>query len=203
MSLDLSKTSTPRDFGALMPSGTTAPMQVRIKPGGHGEAGLLTPAETEKGRSAYLHLEYVITAGPHKDRKIWGRSTVEGDNHAAAIEITQDLLGSLARSAFNFGMKDTGAEVEAKLKNFDLCMLDGLRFIGRIGVERGKMDSSSGERWPDKNTVVAGVTRDQKEWSQWGPVTQDLNDGLAGAMTSPSTSSSSPSSAVETPPWAE
>jgi hypothetical protein len=200
MSLDLSKTSTPRDSGALMPNGTIAPMQVRIKPGGHGEAGLLTPAETEKGRSAYLHLEYVITAGPHKDRKIWGRSTVEGDNHAAAIEITSDLLGSLARSAFNFSMKDTGPEVEAKLKDFDLRMLDGLRFIGKIGVERGKMDSSSGERWPDKNTIVAGVTKDMKEWAQWGPVVQDLNDGLAGAMTA---SSSSPSPVVETPPWAE
>jgi hypothetical protein len=201
MSLDLSKTSTPRDFGALIPGGTVAPMQVRIKPGGHGEAGLLTPAETEKGRSAYLHLEYVITAGPHKDRKIWGRSTVEGDNHAAAIEITQDLLGSLARSAFNFGMKDTGGEVEAKLKNFDLRMLDGLRFIGKIGVERGKMDSSSGDRWPDKNTVVAGVTKDMKEWAQWGAVVQDPDDGLEGAMTPGGPAPSGPK--MDPPPWAD
>jgi hypothetical protein len=79
MSLDLSKTSTPRDFGALMPGGTVAPMQVHIKSGGYGESGLLTPAETAKGRSAYLHLEFIITAGPHKDRKLWTRSTVEGD----------------------------------------------------------------------------------------------------------------------------
>ena len=95
-------------------------MQVFLKPGGHGENGLLTPAETKKGRSAYLHLEFVITAGPHKGRKFWKRSTVEGDDHAAAAAITLDLLGSLARSAYNFSATDTGGEVDAKLGNFDL-----------------------------------------------------------------------------------
>jgi hypothetical protein len=196
--MDLSKTSTPRDFGALIPAGTTAPIQAHIKPGGHGDGGLLTSAETEKGRSAYLHLEFVITAGPHKDRKIWNRSTVEGDNHAIAIGITQDLLGSVARSAFNFSMKDEGSEVEAKLKNFDYSTLDGLRFIGKVGIERGKMEGNSGERWPDKNTLFTGVTKDMKEWPQWGAVVQDLNDGVPGAMASPSASPS-----VEPPPWAE
>jgi hypothetical protein len=83
MPIDLSKTSTPFDPGALIPSGTAAPMQISVKPGGYGESGLLTAAETSKGRSAYLHLEFVITGGPHKGRKLWKRSTVEGDDHAA------------------------------------------------------------------------------------------------------------------------
>lgn len=39
MPLDLSKALVPRDFGALIPAGTIAPMQVRIKPGNYGEAG--------------------------------------------------------------------------------------------------------------------------------------------------------------------
>ena len=110
MPIDLSKTSTPFLPGALIASGTTAPMQVFLKPGGHGENGLLIPAETKKGRSAYLHLEFVITAGPHKGRKFWKRSTVEGDDHAAAAAITLDLLGSLARSAYNFSATDTGGK---------------------------------------------------------------------------------------------
>jgi hypothetical protein len=66
MPIELSKTSTPFDPGTLIPSGTTAPMQVFIKPGGYGECGLLTAAETQKGKSAYLHLEFVITGGPTK-----------------------------------------------------------------------------------------------------------------------------------------
>jgi hypothetical protein len=197
MTIDISKTSRPLNFGALIPAGTVAPMQVRIKPGNYGDGGLLTLADTGKGRSAYLHLEFVVTAGPHKDRKIWRRSTVEGDNHAAAAEITRDFLGSLARSAYNFAEKDQGAEVDAKLKSFDLHSLDGLRVIGKIGVERGKLDEA-GERWPDKNTVVAGVTKDMKEWAQWGPVAQDPNDSIAGVMASPSTAAP-----IDPPPWAD
>jgi hypothetical protein len=195
--LDLSKTSTPRDFGALMPAGAVAPMQARIKPGGYGDGGWLTATETAKGKSAYLHLEITVTAGPHKDRKIWNRSTVEGDNHATSVGITQDLLGSIARSAFNFSMKDTGPEVEAKLKDFDFRTLDGLRFTGKVGVERGKLDDA-GERWPDKNTIITGVTKDMKEWAQWGAVVQDLNENVPAAMAPPSTPSS-----IDPPPWTE
>jgi hypothetical protein len=196
MPIDLSKTSTPFDPGALIPSGTAAPMQVFTKPGGHGENGLLTPAETKKGRSAYLHLEFVITAGPHKGRKLWKRSTVEGDDHAAAAAITFDLLGSLARSAYNFSATDTGAEVDAKLKNFDYGGLNKLRVIGKIGVERGGVNETTGDKYPDRNTVVAGVTKDAKEWAQWGAVVQDIDDGLAGAMTPPVSS-------IDPPPWGD
>ena len=199
MPIDLSKTSTPFDPGALIPSGTTAPMQISIKPGGHGESGLLTAAETAKGKSAYLHLEFVITAGPHKGRKFWKRSTVEGDDHAAATAITFDLLGSLARSAYNFSATDTGGEVDARLKSFDYGDLNKLRVIGKIGVERGGLNQTTGEKYQDRNTVVAGVTKDMKEWAQWGAVVQDINDDLAGAMTS---GSAPPVPPMDPPPWA-
>jgi hypothetical protein len=137
--------------------------------------------------------------GPHKDRKIWTRSTVEADNHATAIEITTDFLGSLARSAFNFSATEAGLEIDAKLKSFDFPAFDGLRVIGKVGVERGKLDEA-GEKWPDKNTVVAGVTKDKaKDWAPWGPVVQDdLNDNIAGTVASPTASSS-----IDPPPWAE
>ena len=200
MPIDLSKTSTPFDPGALIPSGTTAPMQISIKPGGYGESGLLTGAETSKGKSAYLHLEFAITGGPHKGRKFWKRSTIEGDDHAAAAAITLDLLGSLARSAYNFSATDTGPEVEAKLGAFDYGTLHKLRVIGKIGVERGGLNQTTGEKYPDRNTVVAGVTKDQKEWAQWGQVVQDIDDGLEGAMAS---TSAPPASSIDPPPWAD
>ena len=199
MPIDLSKTSTPFDPSALIPSGTTAPMQISVKPGGYGDGGLLTAAETQKGKSAYLHLEFVITAGPHKGRKFWKRSTVEGDDHAAATAISFDLLGSLARSAYNFSATDTGGTVDAKLKDFDFGTLQGLRVIGKIGVERGGLNQATGEKYQDRNTVVAGVTKDAKEWAQWGAVVQDIDDGLAGAMPSPS---SPPVPPMDPPPWA-
>jgi hypothetical protein len=199
MPIDLSKTSTPFDPGALIPSGATAPMQIFVKPGGHGENGLLTAAETKKGRSAYLHLEFVVTAGPHKGRKLWKRSTVEGDDHAAAAAITFDLLGSLARSAYNSAATDTGPEVDARLGAFDYATLNKLRVIGKIGVERGGTNETTGEKYPDRNTVVSGVSKDAKEWAQWGAVAQDVDDGLAGAVPS---ASGPPVSSGDPPPWA-
>ena len=199
MPIDLSKTSTPFDPGALIPSGTTAPMQISVKPGGYGENGLLTAAETAKGKSAYLNLEFAISAGPHKGRKLWKRAVTGGDDHAAAAAITLDLLGSLARSAYNFSSTDTGAEVDAKLKNFDYGDLNKLRVIGKIGVERGGVNQTTGEKYQDRNTVVAGVTKDQKEWAQWGPVVQDIDDGLSGAMTQ---TPSPPVPPMDPPPWA-
>lgn len=128
------------------------------------------------------------------------RPTVEGDNHAGAVAITVDFLGSLARSAYNLSAKDERAETTAKLANFEYRMFDGLRVIGKVGVDRGKLDEA-GERWPDKNIIVAGITKDNtRDWSPWGPVVQDgPNDGLAGAMT-PSSSSTPP---IDTPPWAK
>ena len=81
---NFSNTSAPRDFSDLIPKGTVAPMYARIKRGGYGDHGLLTLASTEKGQSAYLHLEITIADGSHKGRKFWTRLTVEGANHSAA-----------------------------------------------------------------------------------------------------------------------
>jgi hypothetical protein len=192
---DFSNASMPKEFGELIPRGTIAPMFARIKRGAYGEAGLLTPASTEKGRSAYLHLEVTLTGGDHKGRKLWTRLTVEGDNHAAAITNSFDLLGSILRSAFNLAMNDASPEAQTKL-NAGFEVFDGLHFYGKIGVERGKLtNDGSGERWPDKNTLIAGVTKDMSGWP--GPIAQDV-----GFTAGPSPATASASS-VPPPSWAK
>jgi hypothetical protein len=199
---NFSQTSKPRDFTDLIPKGAVAPMVARVKRGGHGDGGWLTLAETDLGQSAYLHLEITLTAGAHKPGKLWLRSTVEGDNHATAIAISFDLLGSVLRSAFNLSSSDQGAEAMAKL-NVGYGTFDGLRFIGKVGIERGKLksDGAPGERWPDKNTLVCGVTRDQAEWKPWGPVEQStLPDN---SPTSSASASSAPSTPMARPGWAQ
>ena len=82
---NFSNTSAPRDFSDLIPKGTVAPMYARIKRGGYGDHGLLTLASTEKGQSAYLHLEITIADGSHKGRKFWTRLTVEGAKTAREL----------------------------------------------------------------------------------------------------------------------
>jgi hypothetical protein len=66
-------------------------------------------------------------------------------------------------------------------------------------LERGGLNQATGEKYQDRNTVVAGVTKDQKEWAQWGVVVQDIDDGLNGAMPTPS---GPPVPPMDPPPWA-
>jgi hypothetical protein len=119
MTLDFTKGQTPREFDdAPIPKGVVAPMQARVKRGNCGDGGWLTPAATEKGKSAYLHLEITVTDGPYKGRKLWPRPTVEGDGegHAEAAERSLNLLTSVLRSGHNLSSKDDSDDARAKLR---------------------------------------------------------------------------------------
>ena len=198
---NFSNTSAPRDFSDLIPKGTVAPMYARIKRGGYGDHGLLTLASTEKGQSAYLHLEITIADGSHKGRKFWTRLTVEGANHSAAIANSRDLLGSILRSGHNLSSTDVSPEALRKLDNVSYENFHGWHFIGKVGVERGKSkDDGSGEKWPDKNTLLSGVTKDMPGWP--GPVEQGpLPDG--GASPSAPPFPPVPPAPIARPPWAQ
>jgi hypothetical protein len=62
--------------------------------------------------------------------------------------------------------------------------LDGLRFIAKIGIEKGKARPDGHVAFPDKNRVLEIITPDRKDWH---PVGQ------------PPPSSTSPASALVTP----
>jgi hypothetical protein len=193
---NFSNTSAPREFGELIPKGTIAPMVSRVKRGNYGEGGWLTFANTEKGKSAHLSVEVTVTGGPHKDHKLWARLTVEGSNHSAAIANSFDLLGSILRSGFNFAMSDTSSEALAKL-DVGYEAFDGLHFYGKVGLAKGKLaNDGSGERWPDKNNIVSGVTKDMSDWP--GPIAQD--PGFGGPSSS---TPSAPAAPIARPSWAQ
>jgi hypothetical protein len=198
---NFSNTSAPRDFNDLIPKGTVAPMYLRIKRGGYGDGGLLTSTTTNKGRSAYLDTEITIISGPYKGRKLWIRLTVEGENHAAAIANSHDLLGSVLRSGHNLSSTETNPEALGKLDNVPYGNFDGWHFNGKVGVEKGKpKDDGSGEKWPDKNTLASGVTKDMPGWP--GPVEQSpLPDSGVAPVTLRATPPVSPAPIVP-PPWA-
>jgi hypothetical protein len=202
---NFSNTSAPRDFSDLIPKGTVAPMYVRTKRGGHGDRGLLTSASTEKGQSAYLHIEITITDGPYKGCRLWTRLTVEGANHSAAIANSHDLLGSILRSGHNLPSTDMRPEALAKLNDVSYEIFDGWRFIGKVGVERGKVkNDGSGEKWADKNILVAGVTKDMPVWPgpvEQGPLTDGPDRGLSPVAPGPNPPV--PPSSIARPSWAK
>ena len=51
----------------LIPHGTTATVQMRIRPGSADEDGLLT--RTKTGDAEYLNCEFVVVEGPYTKRK--------------------------------------------------------------------------------------------------------------------------------------
>jgi hypothetical protein len=161
---DYSSAPPPRDFGELIPDGTIAEVQMRIRKGNAGEDGYLK--RSQDGGCEMLDAEFVITSGPFAKRKFWANMILAGTTggHAQAAEISRGMLRGILQSARGIKSDDTSetarAALIASIKDFD-----GLGFIARIRIEKGKAKTDgSGDIWPDKNTLAGAVTPDKKEW---------------------------------------
>jgi hypothetical protein len=138
---------------------TTAVIQLDVKPGGAGDGGWLKTSQTEKGTSRGLDCEFTVVDGEHVKRKFWSRLTLEGetDGHKDAGDISRRVLRAILESAR--GIKpDDRSDDAVKARMADYADFDGIRFIGRIGVEPAK------DSYPAKNTLHEIITPDRKEW---------------------------------------
>jgi len=182
----------------LIPADTLAAVLMRILPGGVGEGDLLT--RSDKGDCEMLKVEYVVVDGPYARRKIIENQIVNGTTQGQ-----QDMAESCRRkrkqilqSARNIMPGDESPEARAKYQA-DLKDFDGLIFMARIGIEKGKGG------YEDRNVIATVITPSRKEYR---PVVQTppFNGGGAGGSTTPPASSGpSPSPAtppIELPPWA-
>jgi hypothetical protein len=207
MPFDYSKTDDPRDFGELIPHNTIASVQMRIRPGGVGEDGLLK--RTARGDAEMLDCEFVVVDGPHVKRKFWDNFLLEGTTPGQKeMALTnRGRLKKILESARGIKNDDTSeqarAAYQATLKDFD-----NLIFIARIVVEKGAAkNDGSGEFWADKNRLGAAIGPDNPK--DWHPVEQPLpfNGGGAGAAATPPASapaSAAPagSAPIAPPSWA-
>jgi hypothetical protein len=200
MPYDYSSAPPPRDNIALIPAGTVASVQMRIRSGNAGEDGLLT--RSDKGDCEMLNCEFVLVDGQYARRKFWTNLVLEGTTagHAQAAEISRGVLRSILESARNIRPDDMSDQARAhrmaSLKDFD-----NIAFVARIGIEKGKPNPKRpGENWPDKNVITAVITPDKKEWH---PVEQSppFNGGGAGAAASPPPPAA-PAPGVTKPSWA-
>jgi hypothetical protein len=163
-----------------IPADTVATLQLTIRPGGAGEGGLLK--RSQDGGCEMLDCELVVVDGPHMKRKLWERMIISGttDGHAKAGEISRGKLRAILESARGIQPSDTSKEAR-KARTAELGDFDGLRFIARIGIEKGKpKNDGSGENYADRNTIAAIITPDRKDWHTVeqeprpaGPVTGD------------------------------
>jgi len=197
MPYDYTDAPPPRDITELIPRDIIATFVFHIRSGGVGEDGMLT--RTQKGDAEMLVCEFTIADGTHRGRKIFDHLLLEGttSGHAQAIEISRSKLRAILDSALGFKPDDVSPQARAA-RTVSLKQFEGMTFIGKIGIEKGKpKNDGTGESWPDKNVLAAVITPDKKEWhpSEQTP----FNGGGGGA---PSSAPSSPAAPIGRPEWA-
>jgi hypothetical protein len=141
----------------VIPDGTIADLQMRIRPGNAGEGGLFKRSKT--GEAEGLDVELTVLEGQHVKRKFWSYMITSGttDGHAQAADITMRKLRAILESAR--GIKPTDVCEAAKAKRVaEYADLDGIRFVAKIGVE------PASEQYKAKNVLAEVITPDRKEW---------------------------------------
>jgi hypothetical protein len=170
----------------LIPANTIATLQMKVRPGSAGEGGLLT--RSKDGGCEMLDCELTVVDGPHIKRRLWERMVLAGTTrgHEEAADISRGKLRAILESAR--GIKpDDMSEEGRKARTAELSDFDGLRFIARIGVEKGKpRNDGTGESYSDRNVIAAIITPDKKGWhavEQTSIFSKGANGG--GAATAP------------------
>lgn len=160
MSFDFGNAAT-QSSNTLIPKNTIARLHMAIRPGGHGEGGWLRM--NKAGNALMLDCEFTVVDGEFARRKFWGLFTVEGETEGQqkAVEISRSNIRAILESARNVKPSDATPEAAAKRRIESWGDLDGLEFIGIIGVEEDKTG-----QYGDKNRLSAAVTPDRKEYKQ-------------------------------------
>ena len=183
MPYDYSDAPPARDL-ELIPHGTTATLVLHPRPGGVGEDGMLK--RTRAGDAEMLDCELVVADGPHAKRKFWERWILSGTTagQAQAAEIARSTLKAILDSALGLKPDDLSPQARAA-RTVSLKQFEGMTFIGRIGIEKGRpKNDGSGENWPDKNILAGVITPDKRDWrpSEQPP---PFNGGGSGAQAAP------------------
>jgi hypothetical protein len=181
----------------LIPHGTVATVALKIRVGNAGEGGLLK--RSKNGDCEMLELELTVADGPYGKRKFWENLILAGTTagHAKAAEVSRGTLRAIIESAKGIKPQDVSPQAR-QARTVELKDIDGMTFIAKIGVEKGKpRNNGSGENYADKNILAAVVTPDKKDWHQ---VEQrpsfDNGSGGSGGAAAPA------SAPIAKPAWA-
>ena len=206
MPYDYSTAPPPRDVD-LIPHGTIATVVIHIRPGGAGEDGLLK--RSKNGDCEMLDIEYVVVDGPYARRKFWENQIIVGTTSGQKdmAETYRGMRKAILQSARGIKEGDQSPQARAAYMA-DLKDFDGLMFIAKIGVEKGKpKNDGSGENYADKNVLAAVITPD-KAGRHSVAQAPPFNGGGGGNATAPGSASSpaAPSSSsnppITPPDWA-
>jgi hypothetical protein len=193
MPIDFNNAEPQREMG-LIDDGTIAVVHMTIRPGSAGEGGWLK--RSKGGDSQALDAEFTVVDGPFAKRKFWSLFTLEGttEGHQKAADISASRLRAIIESAKGIKPDDQSDAAKAARTVSSWGEFDGLRFVAKIGVEKGK------DNFKDKNILESAITPDRKAWIK---VEQTMKAAAAvasiGATLAPA---QQPTSGVQKPSWA-
>jgi hypothetical protein len=145
MPYDYSTAPPPRDSD-LIPHGTIATVVIHIRPGGAGEDDLLK--RSKNGDCEMLDIEYVVVDRSFARRKFWENQIIVGTTPGQKdmAETYRGTRKAILQSARGIKEGDQSPQARAAYMA-DLKDFDGLMFIAKIGVEKGKpKNDGSGEK---------------------------------------------------------
>src|SRR5262249_10632662 len=158
---------------------------------------------TANGDAEMLDFEFVVVDGPHAKRKFWVNWILEGTTSGQKeMALTnRGRLKQILESARGIRRGDKSeqalAAYKASLKDFDNIIL-----VGKIGLKKGELKKdSSGEKWPDKNYLMAAIGPDHKDWHSVEQPAPFNGGGGAAAAAAP-TSAPAGSAPITPPAWA-
>ncbi|WPY01504.1 hypothetical protein Trichorick_01417 (plasmid) [Candidatus Trichorickettsia mobilis] len=175
---------------SLIPKGTIAKAAVTLRGGNHGDEALLS--KSEKTGSIGLNVEFTITEGEYKNRKIFQLLGIQGNKKD---DSGNDIWGSMGRSlirgilesAHNISHEDESPKAQA-IRDLDkFSKLNNLQCLVKIGVEVDKTG-----QYDDKNKVIKIITLGTKEYNEYyntNPIAS--NQVSNGKYVSPAASSKS------------
>jgi hypothetical protein len=163
---DFNNAGPQRSFDVI-PAGTIATLHLTVRPGNAGEGGWLR--RSKDGDSEGLDLEFTVVDGPFTKRKFWSLLTLFGTkpNHAIAGEISASRLRAILESARGIRPDDKSDAARKARQTASYADFDGLRFIGRIGIEPAQGNFKA------KNTIEEVITPDRKDWRTVEQVAKD------------------------------
>jgi hypothetical protein len=180
------------DFSGLIPAGTVATTQMRIRFYDAGVDGVLRPSKA--GDAHGLDVEYILLEGPYAKQKLFAFVMVQGstDGQKIMADRNKALLKAMLDSAFYLDPRDVSPEAR-KRRTVNWRDFDGLKFLAEIGVEQGR------DGYGDKNVIVRAITRDQPAWGGRAPIEQSQSPNGGGAASAPAPQAAP----VARPSWAQ
>jgi len=157
MSFDFNDAGPQKSFD-IIPAGVIATLSMKVKPGQAGDGDWLK--RSKAGDSEALDCEFVVVDGEFAKRKFWTLFTVNGttEGQASAADISRRRLRAMLESARGIKPDDESDAAKQARRTESWGDFDGLRFIGKIGIEPAK------DKYPAKNVLVEVVVPGRKEW---------------------------------------